>query len=38
MKVNLLNSKNYKGNLEKMRVDLSEIKQENESLIKKIKN
>ena len=38
VKIDVLNTKNYKGNLEKMQLDLQEIKKENEALYKKLKD
>lgn len=38
VKIDVLNTKNYKGNLEKMQLDLQEIKKENEVLYKKLKD
>jgi len=37
VKIDVLNTKNYKGNLEKMQLDLQEIKKENDALYKKLK-
>lgn len=37
VKMDVLNTKNYKGNLEKMHLDLQEIKKENEALYQKLK-
>lgn len=37
VKIDVLNTKNYKGNLEKMQMDLKEIKKENEALYQQLK-